>query len=192
MTSDLSGKEGHLGLFARLNGALHRPALFVFMTIVLAHWAEHLAQAAQIWLLGWDRPESRGLLGVPFPWLIESEWLHYGYAVLMLAGLWILRRGFVGRSLGWWMAALMIQVWHHVEHFALLIQAMAGANLAGSAAPTSFLQLVIPRVELHLVYNAAVFAPMVIAMMLHLRPRDQEREMMRCDCARTLVGSRAS
>ncbi|MFD2351201.1 hypothetical protein ACFSTC_20530 [Nonomuraea ferruginea] len=40
-----------------------------------------------------------------------------------------------------------------------------------------------PRVELHLFYNAVVFAPMVVAMVLHRRPRLEERAVMRCDCA---------
>ena len=44
-----------------------------FMVIVLAHWAEHLAQAFQIYGLGWPVPEARGVLGVFFPWLITSE-----------------------------------------------------------------------------------------------------------------------
>ena len=34
----------------------HERALQIFMLIVLAHWAEHLAQAAQIYFLGWPRP----------------------------------------------------------------------------------------------------------------------------------------
>src|SRR2546423_10717202 len=42
-----------------LNRRHHRAALNVFMVIVLAHWAEHLAQAYQIWVLGWPRPKAR-------------------------------------------------------------------------------------------------------------------------------------
>ena len=58
--------------------------------IVLAHWSEHLLQAYQIYGLGWPVPEARGLLGYFYPWLIKSEVLHYGYALVMLAGLWLL------------------------------------------------------------------------------------------------------
>ena len=36
--------------------------------------------------------------------------------------------------------------------------------LFGAKVPTSILQLVFPRVELHLFYNVVVFIPMVIAM----------------------------
>src|SRR6476620_131923 len=90
-------------LVATLNGPRHELALRVFMLIVLAHWAEHLLQAIQIYALGWPVPEARGLLGYFYPWLIRSESLHYGYAIVMLAGLWLLRRGFTGAAdHRWW------------------------------------------------------------------------------------------
>jgi hypothetical protein len=171
----------------RLNTEYHRAALAIFMLIVLAHWAEHVAQAAQIWVFGWTRPEARGVLGLAWPWLVSSEWLHYGYALIMLAGLWLLRDGFVGRARAWWLAALAIQAWHHVEHLLLLGQAITGSNLFGRGVPTSILQLVIPRVELHLFYNAVVFIPMVIAMYLHIRPRPAELSAMSCGCARPAI-----
>ena len=79
---------------------------------------------------------------------------------------------------------MWIQVWHHFEHLLLLVQALTGAYLLGRQAPTSIAQLVFPRVELHLFYNAIVFVPMVVAMVLHRRPRSAEAELMRCACAR--------
>jgi hypothetical protein len=170
---------------AAINGHWHRAALNVFLVIVLAHWAEHVAQALQIWVFGWPRAQARGLLGLPFPWLITQEWLHYGYALIMLIGLIVLREGFVGRSRTWWTAALGIQVWHHFEHLLLLIQALIGKNLMGRSAPTSLLQLVFPRVELHLFYNAVVFLPMMVAMYLHVRPSRPEQRAMSCSCLAT-------
>ncbi|MER6757435.1 hypothetical protein AB0I85_25330 [Micromonospora echinofusca] len=182
MTSYQATLPGSSGRWAALNGTHHRAALNAFLVIVLAHWAEHLVQAYQIWGLGWSRPEARGVLGMPFPWLVSSEWLHYGYAILMLVGLWMLRPGFVGRSRSWWTAALALQFWHHIEHLLLLLQAQTGRHLFGSPVPTSLLQVVIPRVELHLFYNTVVFVPMVIAMYLHLRPSAAEEELMACSC----------
>lgn len=157
----------------RLNTTSHFKALMVFMVVVLAHWAEHLVQAVQVMALGWPRPESRGLLGQIWPSLVSSEWLHYGYAIAMLAGLLLLRSGFTGRARTWWTAALVLQVWHHVEHLLLLGQALAHHPLFGAEKPTSIVQLIMPRVELHLFYNAVVFTPMVIAMFLqfHDQPR---------------------
>ncbi|MEU7455916.1 hypothetical protein [Streptosporangium roseum] len=151
--------------------------------IVIAHWAEHVSQAIQLYVLGWPLPEARGVLGVPFPWLVKSEWMHYGYALLMLIGLILLRKGFTGRSRTWWNVSLGIQVWHHFEHLLLLLQALTGSNLLGRPVPTSIIQLIVPRVELHLFYNAIVFLPMVVAMVLHRRPRGSERAAMRCGCA---------
>src|SRR6188768_155497 len=78
-------------LMERLNSSQHELALRTFMAIVLAHWGEHLLQGLQIYVLGWPVPEARGALGLFFPALIKSESLHYGYAVVMLIGLWTLR-----------------------------------------------------------------------------------------------------
>jgi hypothetical protein len=177
-------EEGKLRALVRdLNGRYHRAALWTFMAIVLAHWMEHIAQAIQVFALGWERPASRGVLGLLFPWLVSSESLHYFYAIVMLAGLLLLRPGFVGRARVWWDVALGIQFWHHIEHALLLSQVIAGANLFGKPVPTSIAQLVIPRVELHLLYNGLVFAPMVVAMLLHLWPSDEERRQVSCSCA---------
>ncbi|MEV4101419.1 hypothetical protein AB0J42_14275 [Nonomuraea sp. NPDC049649] len=171
------------GWLPRLNAGYHKPALAVYLFIVVAHWAEHVAQAIQVYVLGWPLPEALGVLGIPFPWLVTSEWMHYGYALLMLVGLLMLRRGFTGRARTWWNISLAIQVWHHLEHLILLVQALAGTNLLGRPAPVSLIQLLVPRMELHLFYNALVFAPMVVAMLMHRKPRPAERAGMRCDCA---------
>lgn len=170
------------GFLGALNGRYHRAGLNVFMVIVLAHWAEHLTQAYQIWVLGQPRPKARGVLGQFFPWLVSSEWLHYGYALVMIVGLFLLRPGFVGRARTWWTVALAIQFWHHIEHLLLLIQAQTGTPFFGKPVVTSIVQLVIPRVELHLFYNSIVFVPMVIAMYLHLRPSEKELDAMACSC----------
>jgi hypothetical protein len=166
-----------------LNTTGHRTGLAIFLVIVLAHWAEHVVQAIQIWVLGWPVPESRGVLGGWFPWLVKSEALHYGYAIVMLIGLWIMRTGFVGRSSKWWMLAFWIQFWHHIEHALLQGQAIAGANLFDRPVPVSLVQLWIPRVELHLFYNTIVFIPMVIAMFYHMFPLPGEAAHMGCSCA---------
>lgn len=170
-------------LYDKLNRQWHKPALQIFMFIVLAHWAEHLAQAAQIYILGWPVPEARGFLGIWFPWLIKSEVLHYGYALIMLVGIWILRKGFEGQSYKWWMVAFWIQFWHHIEHLLLQGQAIAGRNLFESPVPVSIIQLWIPRVELHLFYNTIVFVPMVIGMYYHMFPPEGEEASHGCSCA---------
>jgi hypothetical protein len=167
---------------AAVNGRYHKLALTVFMAVVLAHWAEHLVQAYQIWVLGRPLQAARGVLGQVFPWLVTSEWLHYGYALVMLAGLVLLRPGFAGLARTWWTVALVIQFWHHIEHLLLLIQAQTGHYYFGGSVPTSVAQVFFPRVELHLFYNSVVFIPMVIAVYLHRRPNARDLVATSCSC----------
>jgi hypothetical protein len=168
----------------RVNSDQHELALRIFMFVVLGHWVEHLLQALQIYVLGWPVPEARGAVGLLFPVLIQSEALHYGYAVVMLIGLWMLRSGFTGKvDRFWWMTALYIQFFHHIEHALLQVQAIIGHNLMGRPVPTSLVQLWVPRVELHLFYNTIVFIPMVIAMYYHLFPPAEEKTTPQCSCA---------
>ncbi len=171
-------------LVERLNGPQHELALRAFMVVVLAHWGEHLLQAYQIYGLGWPVPEARGLVGYFYPKLITSEALHYGYALVMLAGLWLLRPGFTGtRDRQWWTIALGIQFFHHFEHLLLQLQVILGDNLFGRPVPTSLVQLWVPRVELHLFYNTIVFIPMAIAMYYHMFPPSLDADRRQCTCA---------
>lgn len=172
------------GFFDNLNTTWHKRSLQLFMVIVLAHWVEHLTQAVQVYVMGWPRPKAGGFLGLFFPWLASSEVLHYGYALVMLVLLWVLRKGFTGTSHKWWIVALVIQFWHHIEHLLLQGQTLLHHNLIGSPVPVSFLQMVFPksRVEIHLFYNAIVFIPMVIAMYYHMFPPQGEKHAA-CTCA---------
>ena len=172
-----------VSFYDKLNGCWHKRALQVLLVVVLAHWAEHLAQAAQIYILRWPRPQAGGVLGLWYPWLVTSEALHYGYALIMLIGIWILRKGFTGTSHQWWTVALVIQFWHHIEHALLIGQATLHHNLFGSPVPMSVLQLIIPRVELHLFYNTVVFVPMVVAMYYHVFPSESDQKLAGCTCA---------
>ena|SRR5689334_23213341 len=170
--------------YQKLNSVWHKRALNLFMVVVLAHWAEHLAQAYQIYVLGWPRQQAGGVMGLFFPWLVSSEVLHYAYAIVMLIGIWMLRAGFTGTSRKWWTAALVIQFWHHIEHAVLLTQALTHHYWFGSPVPVSFLQLAFPkfRVEIHLFYNAVVFIPMVIGMYYHMFP-PQGETVAACTCS---------
>ena len=177
---------GQRTLLHKLNAEWHKPALQIFTLVVLAHWAEHLAQTVQIYLLGWPVPEARGVLGLWYPWLVKSEALHYAYAIVMLVALWVTRAGFVGRSRTWWTLALGIQFWHHIEHALLQGQILFGHNLFGQPLPVSIAQLWIPRVELHLFYNTIVFIPMAIGMYYHMfPPAGEEAHGTGCNCAWT-------
>ena len=183
MTAGARPDNGRRSLLGTLNSKYHEVALGLFMVIVVAHWAEHLVQAFQIWALDRPRPKARGVLGQWFPVLVSSEWLHYGYAIVMLVFLFALRSGFTGRAKRWWTIALAIQFWHHIEHFLLLLQAQLDTNFFGGAVPTSVAQTFFPRVELHLFYNTIVTIPMVVAVILHKWPNKAERQAAACNCA---------
>ncbi|MGH7603967.1 MAG: hypothetical protein ACRENK_08200 [Gemmatimonadaceae bacterium] len=172
------------GFSEKLNSTWHKGALLGFMAIVLFHWAEHIIQAYQFWGLHWSRAQSMGLLGMYYPWLMRTETLHYGFALVMLIGLWVLRKGFTGVSYKWWMVAFWIQFWHHFEHFILFYQAQTHHYWFGGTVPTSVGQIWFPRIELHLFYNAVVFIPMVVGMYYHLYPPAKETARPMCTCAR--------
>ena len=172
-----------VGLIDRLNGVWHKPALLTFTAIVLAHWAEHLTQAFQIYVLKWPIPKALGFLGLFYPWLVKSEVLHYLYALVMLVGIWVFRKGFKGRARMWWTISLGIQFWHHIEHALLQGQAIAGHNLFDRPVPMSIVQFWIPRVELHMFYNTIVFIPMVIGMYYHMFPSREDEAQHHCNCA---------
>ena len=173
-----------VSLSERLNTRWHERALQLFMGIVLFHWVEHIVQAYQVFVLHWPRPMAMGLLGMYYPWLMRTETLHYSFAVVMLAGLWVLRKGFTGRSHTCWMVAFWIQFWHHIEHGLLFYQALSHHYLFGGKVPTSIGQIWLPRIELHLFYNFIVFTPMVIAMYYHMYPPATEVPSIACTCAR--------
>jgi hypothetical protein len=160
--------------------------LGIFTFLMVGHLTEHLCQAIQVYGMHMFRhctpavhPTqcALGLLGYFFPWLVKSEWLHFGFAVITLGGCLLLWKMFVQGntapdrcycmppSAPWWKAATYVSVWHLVEHAVLFIQAQTHHNWWGKSEPTSFIQLVgVPRVELHLFYVSVTTALMIVAM----------------------------
>ncbi|MDY6785174.1 MAG: hypothetical protein SW833_21955 [Cyanobacteriota bacterium] len=183
-TSNSLIKNTWYSLIRFLNGRWHKVAMQLFMLVIFSHLAEHLAQIFQLWVLGWKRPECLGFLGLVYPWIMKSEWLHYGHALFMLLGLALLRPAITGRARVWWNAAFILQFWHHLEHILLLGQVLIRDNLYRFAAPTSIAQVIVqqlnhqplagqpvlPRIELHLFYNLIVLIPMVVALCYHRFP----------------------
>ncbi|MBD0344613.1 MAG: hypothetical protein ICV63_07220 [Coleofasciculus sp. Co-bin14] len=159
-----------------LNGQWHKPAMQVFMVIIITHLLEHVFQAYQVYVLGWPRKDALGALGLIYPWLVRSEWLHYGHALFMLLGIAALRPAIVGRARIWWDITFAIAFYHHFEHALLLGQVLIHQNLFNSPVPISIGQLWVPRLELHLFYNAIVLIPMLIALYYHRSPGDSVPE----------------
>lgn len=183
--SDIQLITGHpsASFVDSLNTRWHKVALQGFVVIVLYHWAEHIVQAYQFFVLSWSRPMSMGILGMYYPWLMKTEALHYAFALVMLIGLWVVRKGFTGTSYKWWMASFWLQFFHHFEHLILFYQANTHRYWFGGTVPTSIGQIWIPRIELHLIYNTLVFIPMVVAMYYHVYPPARDAVKMMCTCA---------
>ncbi|GBF80276.1 hypothetical protein [Aphanothece sacrum] len=169
--------NGLRSLVYLLNGRWHKPAMQIFMVVIAFHLLEHLVQAYQLWGLGWPRPKCLGLLGLGFPWLMKSEWLHYGHALFMLLGFAVFRPSFVGRARLWWDIGFGLQFYHHFEHALLLGQAIIHENLFDSPVPISIGQIWFPRLELHLFYNFMILVPMLIAMYYHRFPPYQSKNV---------------
>ena len=149
----------------------HRTYLNYFLIIIYSHLFEHVAQMIQLYLLHWERPRCLGLLGLFWPSLIHSEYLHYGHALFMLVGIYYLTKYMYNRHSLWWMElTLILAFYHHFEHLLLLIQSTSQVNFFGKSIPTSIGQLWFPRIELHFFYNFLVGIPMMIA--LHLNRKD--------------------
>jgi hypothetical protein len=68
-------------------------------------------------------------------------------------------------------------VWHLFEHALLLGQALIGTTLWGAPQPTSVLQLIVPRIELHLAYNGVVLAGILMA--IACRGVEEPRRLLR-------------
>jgi hypothetical protein len=132
-----------------------------FWWIINLHFAEHISQLIELYVLKMPRSECLGLLGLWQPSLMHSEWLHYGHALLMLVGLYHFQAQ--ARSKRWWKTTVLLQHYHHLEHLILLIQAIVGVNLLDSQSPISIGQFWFSRLELHFAYNLMVLIPMILA-----------------------------
>ena len=142
-----------------------RKGLNIFLLIIYLHLFEHIAQMFQLYVLHWNRPECLGLVGLVWPYLIHSEYLHYGHALFMFIGIYYLTKYMYNRHSLWWMKlALILAFYHHFEHLLLLIQSITHIYFFNKTVPTSLGQLFIPRIELHFFYNLLVGIPLMIAL----------------------------
>jgi hypothetical protein len=160
-----------LALLAIVRGPLHGRALLLYTIVVGAHLLEHLAQVGQVYLLDWARPTAGGLLGLVLPGLVASEILHSAWNSLQLTGLVLLAPGMRPAARPLWLAAMVLQTWHWLEHALLQLQYVTGVYLWSATQQMSILERYVPRIELHFGYNLVVFIPTAAALVLHLWSR---------------------
>lgn len=133
--------------------------MILLVAIAFLHFLEHLAQMVQLYYLHWARFDCLGILGLWYPFLVKTEFLHFAYAVALLVGLVS-----VQINSRWWRLAVRLQKYHLVEHLILMVQFLLGYK------PTGIGNLFFPRIELHFFYNLIVLVPMIMAMIL-TKPR---------------------
>lgn len=142
--------------------------LVPFLVVAGGHFGEHIVQVWQHLVLGWPAREAGGVLGLWFPGLAAAEVLHSTWNTLQLTGLillWPLLRG-RGAASRWWGVALLAQTWHWLEHVLLQVQVLTGQFLFAAPKQQSLLELLLPRIELHFLYNLLSFGPTAIAIVL--------------------------
>lgn len=152
-------------LIYTINDRYYFQALNFFNVIVVIHFLEHVAQMMQLYVLHLSRPQCLGLLGTVYPWLMHQEGLHYAHALFMLVMLYLLRIGFYGGL--WWDAAMWFSFYHHLEHAILLSQSFMGVPMPLRWSLGSFL---IPRLELHFIYNLIAIGLMMMAFKAKIPP----------------------
>lgn len=162
-------KQTYPGALLKAGTRWQRRLILGFMVIAGGHFAEHLVQLVQYVILGWSVREAGGILGLWFPGLAASEYLHSGWNTLQLTGLillWPLFR-LQGTAAFFWRLAIIAQTWHWLEHVLLQLQYVTGYYLFNAIKQQGFLELFFPRLELHFVYNLVSFTPTLIAVLLY-------------------------
>lgn len=145
----------------------HISKVWLYMLIVFGHFSEHAIQIYQIYGMGMSPKEAGGILGIWLPALAEAEVLHFTYNTFQLVGLFLLLGGMTGRARGWWKVAIVAQIWHAYEHLLLQVQWLTDFYLFGATQQMSIGQLLLPRAELHFIYNFVVFVPTIIGVVLY-------------------------
>ena len=152
-------------------------SLLVYLSIVAGHFAEHIIQLYQLYVLHMHPKLAGGILGVYFPQLAQNEVLHIGYNSLQLTGLLLLLPAFIrigGKAKLWWRIAIIAQSWHFFEHVLLQVQFLTGQYLFGATHQTSLFEFVFPRAELHFTYNLLAFTPTMIAVVFYFIQRQRQ------------------
>ena len=85
-TAGIQDFTGHAsgGFVDNLNTRWHRLALLSLLAIVLVHWAEHIVQAYQFFVLHWPRPMSMGLVGTDWELGFNQSRFHHAMQVLQV------------------------------------------------------------------------------------------------------------
>ena len=129
--------------------------LVIYLTLITAHFFEHVVQMLQLYILHWPRAQCLGLLGLKYPMLVHNELLHFTFAVITLLGLFLFKP-VSAQAYRWWNNTINVSIFHLGEHSLLLYQYITKNYLFGGTTPTAIGQIWFPRLELHFFYNLII------------------------------------
>jgi hypothetical protein len=147
--------------------ARHRPRVVATPWLTLlsilavsqtAHLFEHVAQMAQIHVLGLSGTAARGVVGQ-----LDIEWVHFIWNAWVLVALVILVPRF---RRNWWLVGVTLFAgWHLLEH-AVIMTTYLRTGVIGSPGLLSAGGLIagglpLARPDLHFVYNLAETIPLL-------------------------------
>ena len=158
---------------------MNKRTLLLILTIALAvqtaHFSEHIAQIAQIYLFNIKPPQAHGLLGHIF----DFEWVHYSYNIgleLALIGIWLGVRRLVRQNnpleiarsgLALLFGLVIFQGYHSVEHTAKLYQYLFIPLYQSGEVPTPGILPALaawPIFLVHFWFNLIVWVAMMLSL----------------------------
>jgi hypothetical protein len=151
----------------------HYQWLALFYLLVLSqagHVVEHLAQMVQLHVLDLGPGHTHGIFGA-----LDIEWVHFIWNTWILVAVVLLVRRF--RRNPWLWATLLAAGWHEAEHVVILTRYLAtgqqgtpGLLATGGAIGGGLL----PRPDLHFLYNLVETVPLVAGFVYQLRRSHNE------------------
>jgi hypothetical protein len=152
-----------------LRGRNSKRYFFIFLgtaiAIQIAHDAEHVVQALQVFVLGTPRPAAGGLLGTFFDFPIVHFTYNFVYfGALLFAVAWAYGLGGFQKldRIGMWLLIITagVQTYHAAEHVIQITQEAA----TGTQRPPGFIGLFQDNIIVHLLLNTIVWVLPAIAM----------------------------
>jgi hypothetical protein len=147
-------------------------SLFYVLAVTQSgHFLEHVAQMAQIHILGLVGPNARGVFGT-----LDLEWVHFIWNTWVIAAVVLLVWRF--RTNPWLWVTALLAGWHEVEHLVIMSAylstgqvgtpgLLAHGGLIGGGLPLS-------RPDLHFFYNLVETIPLVGAFVYQLKRSHDE------------------
>jgi hypothetical protein len=157
--------RGRMRIESGVNGAYW---IFVGLLVVqILHMVEHTAQVHQYFL---GVQPARGFLGAWF----DFVWVHFAFNTVVfltvLTAWWLWRRGGDGwrhnkRGARWFMALIVFQAYHALEHVAQMVQYYSGTD-----PPPGLIGHLLPNPIAHFDLNLILLV-LISCVFVTLRPR---------------------